>query len=557
MLTRFSRNPVTAVVEKEAGWLLLASLISSMPKEELEEQIFDILSLWDAPFGGNPERKIKQAEDLTSEIRVWSAAVEALTAFIRSFVSSSVTTINKGILLQPVLVYLSGALSYVTSLAAKQLQNLKSSMDLFIIRTLIGYQSLPDPLAYKSEHPQIINICTSPFRDPYGCEESSCLRLLLDKRDACLGPWVPGRDWFEDELRAFEGGKDGSMPCVWETELSSFPQPQTISKMVVNQMLLCFGTLFATQDSSGKLALLGMIDQSLKAGKKLSWHVANTTNACVGLLSGLKALLALRPHALETEILSSAQAIFLVGIQVIDIWGILAEGEISAAQRRASSEGLGLLARLGNDVFTARMTRSLLGEIVATTDSSYGASVALALGCIHRSAGGMALSTLVPSTVSLISSLAKSSNADLQAWSLHGLLLTIEAAGLSYVSHVQATLFLAIEILLSEEHGWVSIRQGIGRLINAIVAVLGPELSPGSTFFSRCKSVVAEISSGQETSTLLECVRFTQQLVLFAPQAVSVHSHIQTLLYTLSSRQPTLRHLAVSTLRHLIERDPV
>ncbi|XP_058082071.1 protein SWEETIE [Magnolia sinica] len=564
MLTGFSRNPMTATVEKEAGWLLLASFITSMPKEELEDQVFDILSLWAAPFGGNPERKIKQAEDLILEIRVWSAAIEALTAFIRSFVSSTVTIINTGILLQPVLVYLSGALSYISSLADKQLQNLKSSMDLFIIRTLTAYQSLPDPMAYKSDHPQIIKICTTPFRDPSGCEESSCLRLLLDKRDACLGPWIPGRDWFEDELRAFEGGKDGIMPCVWDMELSSFPQPETISKTLVNQMLLCFGTIFATQDSSANLVLLGMIDQSLKAGKKQLWHVANTTNACVGLLAGLKALLALRPQALGMEILSSAQAIFL---------GILSEGEICAAQRRASSEGLGLIARLGNDIFTARMvcftlrflcnkmlileTRSLLGDLVGTTDSSYSASIAVALGCIHRSAGGMALSTLVPSTVSSISLLAKSSNADLQAWSLHGLLLTIEAAGLSYVSHVQATLFLAMEILLSEENGWVNLRQGIGRLINAIVAVLGPELSPGSTFFSRCKSVVAEISSGQETSTLLECVRFTQQLVVFAPQAVSVHSHVQTLLSTLSSRQPTLRHLAVSTLRHLIEKDPV
>lgn len=87
-------------------------------------------------------------------------------------------------------------------------------------------------------------------------------------------------------------------------------------------------------------------------------------------------------------------------------------------------------------------------------------------------------------------------------------------------------------------------------------------------------------------------VRFTQQLVLFAPQALSVHSHVQTLLPTLSSRQvlffgvsdvlfapfppfrshiiyfpiwmcdwslwqPTLRHLAISTLRHLIEKDSV
>lgn len=56
---------------------------------------------------------------------------------------------------------------------------------------------------------------------------------------------------------------------------------------------------------------------------------------------------------------------------------------------------------------------------------------------IACSAGGMALSSLVPSTVNSISSLAKSSKASLQVWALHGLLLTIEAAGLSYVSQVQ------------------------------------------------------------------------------------------------------------------------
>lgn len=67
------------------------------------------------------------------------------------------------------------------------------------------------------------------------------------------------------------------------------------------------------------------------------------------------------------------------------------------------------------------------------------------LWCIKRidifhlaySAGGMALSTLVPATVSSISLLAKSSNPGLQLWALHALLLTIEAAGLSYVSQVQ------------------------------------------------------------------------------------------------------------------------
>ncbi|XVF71655.1 hypothetical protein PTKIN_Ptkin12aG0057000 [Pterospermum kingtungense] len=452
------------------------------------------------------------------------------------------------VLLQPVMLYLNRALSYISLLAAKEQPNIKPAMDIFIIRTLIAYQSLPDPMAYKSDHSRIIQLCTIPYRDPSGCEESSCLRFLLDKRDAWLGPWIPGRDWFEDELRAFQGGKDGLMPCVWDNECSSFPLPETINKMLVNQMLLCFGIIFAAQNSGGMLSLLGMMEQCLKAGKKQPWHAASLTNICVGLLAGLKALLALRQQSLELEILNLAQATFK---------GILMEGDICASQRRASSEGLGLLARLGNDIFTARMTRSLLGELNGITDSNYAGSIAFSLGCIHHSAGGMALSTLVPTTVSSISLLAKSAIHGLQMWSLHGFLLTIEAAGLSFVSHVQATLGLALEILLSEENGRVDLQQGVGRLINAIVAVLGPELAPGSIFFSRCKSVVAEISSSEETATLLESVRFTQQLVLFAPHAASVHSHVQTLLLTLSSRQPTLRHLAVSTLRHLIEKDPV
>ncbi|GAU16513.1 hypothetical protein TSUD_167430 [Trifolium subterraneum] len=332
----------------------------------------------------------------------------------------------------------------------------------------------------------------------------------------------------------FKVEKMASCPVYGRTKFLAFLsltlKPETISKTLVNQMLLFFGIIFSSQDSSGMLSLLGVIEQCLKAGKKQHWRTSSITNICVGLLAGFKSLLSFRPQTLGQEILGSVQSIFQ---------NILVEGDICASQRRASSE-----------------TRSLLGDLTGAADSYYAGSIALALGCIHRSAGGIALSTLVPATVSSISSLAKRLVPNLQIWSMHGLLLTVEAAGLSFVSHVQATLSLAMDILLSDENGLADVQQGVGRLINAIVAVLGPELVPGSIFFTRSKSAIAEISCWQETSTMLESARFTQQLVLFAPKAVSVHSHVQSLLSTLSSRQPTLRLLAVSTLRHLIEKDP-
>jgi len=193
----------------------------------------------------------------------------------------------------------------------------------------------------------MLQLCSSPFSDPSGWEESSCLKFMLDKRDASLGPWIPGRDSFEDELRAFDGGVDGFLPCVWDDEISNFPQPESVRKMLVNEMLLCYGSIFACQENTVKIGLLNNLDQCLKSGKKYPWFTCLVTNTCVAILSGLKEFLNLRgAQSLPIDILSMIQSIFKA---------ILGETEISTAQRRAACEGLGLLARVGNDIFTARM----------------------------------------------------------------------------------------------------------------------------------------------------------------------------------------------------------
>lgn len=94
MLTESRRNITVASSEKEAGWLLLSSLLNSMPKEvmfypglercvrslhclmqfyfivqEFGDQDFDILILWTDVFTGNPEQLIKQHAELESTLR--------------------------------------------------------------------------------------------------------------------------------------------------------------------------------------------------------------------------------------------------------------------------------------------------------------------------------------------------------------------------------------------------------------------------------------------------------------------------------------------------------
>ena len=65
------------------------------------------------------------------------------------------------------------------------------------------------------------------------------------------------------------------------------------------------------------------------------------------------------------------------------------------------------------------------------------------------------MSSLVPATVSSVSSLTRIPNVGVQPWSLHSLLLVIEAAGLSYLSHVQVKKDNCIEELLFDYVGFI------------------------------------------------------------------------------------------------------
>ncbi|GJT99264.1 hypothetical protein Tco_1094782, partial [Tanacetum coccineum] len=105
----------------------------------------------------------------------------------------------------------------------------------------------------------------------------------------------------------------------------------------LNEFLPLESLRHAKRDSSGMLSLLSTLEQSLKSGKKHALHATSVTNVCMGLLYGLKS--------------------------------ILAEGGIYESQRRASSDGLGLLARLGNDMFTVWQCADFLSSMLC---SAYG-----------------------------------------------------------------------------------------------------------------------------------------------------------------------------------------
>jgi hypothetical protein len=59
---------------------------------------------------------------------------------------------------------------------------------------------------------------------------------------------------------------------------------------------------------------------------------------------------------------------------------------------------------------------------------------------------------------------------------------------------MQATLDFAVRLLMSEAaYSYPGLRPALGRLSNAMVAALGPELQRGSPAFKLCKSVIREM----------------------------------------------------------------
>lgn len=84
----------------------------------------------------------------------------------------------------------------------------------------------------------------------------------------------------------------------------------------------------------------------------------------------------------------------------------------------------------------------------------------------------------------------------------HRNISSISTPHVSLVSHVldavghvlQGSLAVATQMLMSEEAYTVpGLRAGLGRLANSVVAVLGPELSPGTDVYAKCKALIREI----------------------------------------------------------------
>lgn len=100
------------------------------------------------------------------------------------------------------------------------------------------------------------------------------------------------------------------------------------------------------------------------------------------------------------------------------------------------------------------------------------ACLALALGCVYRSKGGIALQASVGRTAGSLLAVARSSSGPTLAWLLHALWLLANAAGLALLPHVQAS-SRWLKLGLVDGGTWVS---RIGLVFHALYASCLPHV---------------------------------------------------------------------------------
>ncbi len=161
------------------------------------------------------------------------------------------------------------------------------------------------------------------------------------------------------------------------------------------------------------------------------------------------------------------------------------------------------------------------------------------VGGICRRVGALSLQAVVPIAVETLLAVAAASDVSISVWLLHALLCAANAAGPAFAPHVDASLALAQGMLLGQDvYAVAALLPCVGRLANALVAVMGPDYTFGSRAYLACKSIINDMGALQagaagpvaEEDALageLERVLYTQMLVLFAPQAATIKSSVE------------------------------
>lgn len=242
--------------------------------------------------------------------------------------------------------------------------------------------------------------------------------------------------------------------------------PLPLGVAIIDMSIVLFGVIFPKVANKHRIQMFDHFVECIKQAKS-NRQEAIQINIFTALLSGLKGQTDAKVNLGSDDVRRSAINLILSALT-----------SPNALLRCASAESLGRLAQVvAQSRFTADLAQNLFEKLKSARDIVTRTGHSLALGCLHRYVGSMGSSQHLNTNVSILLALAQDTSSPVvQLWALHALALIADSGGPMLHGYVEATLTLCLKLLLSLPQSYVEMHQCIGRVLNALITTMGPEL---------------------------------------------------------------------------------
>ncbi|NXJ79299.1 HTR5A protein, partial [Trogon melanurus] len=562
LLCSASQNSRMSLQRTQAGWLLIAALMTLGSPAVVQHHLPRMLLLWKCVFPSSP--KDLETEKTRGDSFTWQVTLEgragALCA-MKSFVSHCAGLLTDEVV-QRLLPPLPSAVDLLTQLSSiyKSYGNSLKTPSTVYRHKLYELLAVLPPKTYEGIFCAVLKELVADLTVPDSQIDASTFLLppLCHENDLLLlGPLLQETDhrFIEEQLLLGNNIAGGSLEydpySIYENVVKgdSVPKPLPPVLSVISAATRLFGVMFSHVVESQRLQVLEQLLTSIKQTKGSRQQIVQL-NVLSAFSTSLKHLANCKGSLGPEEVRRSALTLVMGALE-----------SNNPLLRCAAAECLARLAQVVSDsAFTAGLAQVSFDKLKSARDVVSRTGHSLALGCLYRYLGGIGSTQHLNACVGILYTLSQDSTSpDVQAWALHSLSLIVDLAGPLYHVHVEPTLSLVLMLLLTVPPAYTEVHQSLGRCLNALITTLGPELQGISTTVSAlrtsCLLGCAVMQDNPDCLVQAQAISCLQQLHMFAPRHVNLSSLVSCLCVNLCSSYLLLRRAVVACLRQLVQRE--
>nr|XP_037868102.1 HEAT repeat-containing protein 5B isoform X1 [Bombyx mori]XP_037868103.1 HEAT repeat-containing protein 5B isoform X1 [Bombyx mori] len=381
--------------------------------------------------------------------------------------------------------------------------------------------------------------------DPSGANVATgMLRNAMHPRDVILlgeEGWIYETDHAEIEeqlvspLSASGSGALEHDPCCLYRGTTG---AQPLGVAVIDASVVLFPQVFARAANKHRQQMLEHFAECIKMSKG-GRQEAIQVNVYTALLLALRTLAETKTSLGQDPVKNIATELIINGLSAN-----------SASVRAAAASCAGRLCGCITEAESQALSEKVIALARTAANRSVRAAAAAAAGAVLRARGTASSATALP----VLRALAQdASSVELQVWSVHALSVLADASGPMFRAHVEWTLALALRLIFAAPPYHHLLLRTVARLLAALITVLGPELQvvAVSRFVCAC-SALLEGGGGGARAEAIGCL---QQLQMFAPAHINLHTLVPKLCHDLSNPELTVRRAALCCLRQLSQKE--